>query len=88
MLNIECIIFSGKKNGFEAKLRKVCPNLLDIDGESAHHMSNIAKEHCGEFERDVENLLRDLYRDHTYSTDQRDYLKQVISIQVKVLFYI
>ena len=72
-----CGVMRGCKNGLEVKLRMKSPHILDIDGDSCHHMHNSSKIFCKEFEGWVEQLLSDLHEDHKWATDQESYLEQV-----------
>ena len=69
-----CNVMRGRKGGVEAKLREKCPQLLDIDGDSCHHIHNVAKRFCKPFESFVESLFNDLFNDFRWSTDLRDWL--------------
>jgi hypothetical protein len=71
----------GSSGGFETLLRKEnAPHLLDIDGDICHHVHNICKNFCGEFERVVESLQDDIHTDFKYSTDLRQYLQEICNI--------
>ena len=51
----------GKVSGLEVKMREnVAPQLLDIDGESCHHVQNIVKILTSTFDYYLENLYRDV----------------------------
>ena len=38
-----CAVMRGSKSGVESRMKKHCPNLLDIDGDTCHHVNNAAK---------------------------------------------
>ena len=45
-----CSVMRGSKSGLETRIRhSLCPTLLDIDGDSCHHIHNAAKKICGAF---------------------------------------
>lgn len=58
-----CSVMRGSISGVETRLREEkAPHLLNIDGDSCHHMNNVAKRFCAPFERHLENLFADIYR--------------------------
>lgn len=76
-----CAVMRGSKNGLEKKIRdRRAPHLLDIDGDSCHHLHNASKKLCCPFERWVESLLSDLHTDHKWSADMKDGLREICSI--------
>lgn len=76
-----CAVMRGSKNGLEKKIRdRRAPQLLDIDGDSCHHLHNASKRFCSPFERWVEALLSDLHTDHKWSADMKDGLREICSI--------
>ncbi|KAG1930781.1 hypothetical protein F2P79_022099 [Pimephales promelas] len=76
-----CAVMRGSKNGLEKKIRdRRAPHLLDIDGDSCHHLNNASKKLCSPFERWVESLLSDLHTDHKWSADMKDGLREICSI--------
>ena len=58
-----------KKGGVEALLREKIPTLLDIDGDTCHHMHNPSKRFCTNFQRYLEKLLDDVHNDTRWSPD-------------------
>lgn len=71
MLMDSCGVMSGSKMGLETRVRqKHCPMLLDVDGDSCHHIHNAAKVFAAPFGNHLENLFSDLHTDHQWSTDQ------------------
>lgn len=65
-----CNVMRGSKEGFEQQIKKKkAPHLLDIDGDSCHHIHNISKKFCEPFDRFVERLLLDLHTDCKWSPD-------------------
>ncbi|XP_059386115.1 uncharacterized protein LOC132120909 [Carassius carassius] len=76
-----CAVMRGSKNGLGKKIRDHrAPQLLDIDGDSCHHLHNSSKKLCCPFERWVESLLSDLHTDHKWSADMKDGLREICSI--------
>ncbi|KAK9976852.1 hypothetical protein ABG768_018673 [Culter alburnus] len=73
-----CAVMRGSKNGLEKLIRdRHAPQMLDIDGDSCHHIHNASKKFCSPFEHWVEGLLSDLHTDHRWSADMRDGLREI-----------
>jgi len=53
----------GKKAGFETLLRNHAVHMLDIDGDTCHHMHNIVKKFLSPFEKYIEYLCSDIHND-------------------------
>ena len=61
------------KNGFEPKVQEnLASHLLDIDGDSCHHVHNIAKCFTKPFENFLESLFSNILTDFYYSSDSRN----------------
>ncbi|GBM48941.1 hypothetical protein AVEN_150777-1 [Araneus ventricosus] len=56
-------------NKLEVKIRSQCPHLLDIDGDSCHHVHNTAKQFSEPFGMHVESLCTDIHNDLKWSPD-------------------
>lgn len=67
-----CAVMRGSKAGVETKLRSVCPNLLDIDGDICHHAHNVAKKFTKTLQGHIESLFYDLNSHFTWSADQKE----------------
>ena len=68
----------GCKSGLEKRIGdSVAPQLLDIDGDSCHHMHNIVKKFVQPFDSFLENLFRDIFRDFNLSADLLKRLKEL-----------
>ena len=68
----------GKVSGLEVKMRKnVAPQLLDIDGESCHHVQNIVKKLTSTFDYYLENLYRDVSTEFRFSPDSIEILQSI-----------
>jgi len=73
-----CNVMRGSKSGVELKIRTNKANhLLDIDGDSCHHIHNASKKFCKPFNNWVEALHTSIFNDVKWSSDIRDYLKQI-----------
>lgn len=71
-------VMRGSKNGFETKIRQcVAPNLLDIDGDTCHHIHNASKKFTAVFDNYLEALYRDIYNDFKWSEDLRVVLQDL-----------
>ena len=71
----------GKAAGVEALIRKRhCPELLDIDGESCHHISNCVQHFTKPFENHTETLFSLLHKDFQYDNEQLKMLEEVICL--------
>jgi hypothetical protein len=78
ILTDSCNVMRGHKSGLETRIRdNKAKHLLDIDGDSCHHLHNSAKEFSKPFEKWLENLFTDLFNDFKWSADLRDYLAEV-----------
>lgn len=76
-----CSVMRGTKSGLETLIRRrKAPHLLDIDGDSCHHIHNAVKILCKPFKMVVEKLLTDVYNDHCWSVDLRDILSKICDI--------
>ena len=76
-----CAVMRGSKNGLEKVIReRRAPHLIDIDGDSCHHMHNASKKICSPFEGWLERLLSDLHTDHRWSVDMRDNLSSICDL--------
>ena len=60
----------GKKSCFETLLRSSAAHLVDIDGDTCHHIHNAARKFCSNFESQVEKLCDNLLIDTKYSSDR------------------
>ncbi|KAL3066168.1 hypothetical protein OYC64_016169 [Pagothenia borchgrevinki] len=78
MMLDSCNVMRGSKSGLETRIRdKHCQNLLDIDGDSCHHIHNAAKKFAAPFCHNLEQLFTDLHTDHLWASDQVNYLMEV-----------
>lgn len=76
-----CNVMRGSKSGLETRIRDNKANhLLDVDGDSCHHIHNAAKKFSAPFGGHLESLFTDLYNDMKWSTDIRDYFEQVCEL--------
>ena len=59
VLSDSCAVMRGHISGVETRLREQkAPHLLDIDGDSCHHMQIIGKKFCSPFNGKLEKLFR------------------------------
>ena len=70
----------GKKSGVEARLREKAPHLLDIDGDTCHHMHNSTKKFSAVFEKHVERMMTDVHNDVRWSPDILENLRDICLI--------
>ncbi|KAK1893717.1 Glutathione S-transferase F10 [Dissostichus eleginoides] len=76
-----CNVMRGSKSGLETRIRdKHCQTLLDIDGDSCHHIHNAAKKFAAPFCHNLEQLFTDLHTDHLWASDQVHYLMEVCEL--------
>lgn len=66
-----CNVMRGSKSGLETRIReRHCSTLLDVDGDSCHHIHNAAKRFAEPFENYLEQLFADIHTDHQWASDQ------------------
>lgn len=66
-----CNVMRGSKSGLETRIRqKHCPTLLDVDGDSCHHVHNAAKTFAAPFSNFLEALFTDIHTDNQWASDQ------------------
>jgi len=75
-----CRVMRGAKNGLEVRVRREQVELLDIDGDSCHHIHNITKNFCKHFDHELEKLYTDIHNDHKWSADLRSWLQEVCEL--------
>lgn len=76
-----CAVMRGSKSGFETRIREeVCPHLVDIDGDSCHHIHNCCKKFCKQFDHHVETLFTDLHTDSKWTSDVKTSLQKLCNI--------
>ena len=73
-----CNVVRGSKSGLKKKLHEpVCPNLLNIDGDSCHQIHNGCKVFTEVFGKHLEHLFQPVYSDFKWSEDHRNILKDI-----------
>ncbi|CAL8275198.1 unnamed protein product [Boreogadus saida] len=78
MMMDSCAVMRGSKTGLETSVRhNHCPELLDIDGDSCHHIHNASKRFSSPFNGHLEQLFSDLHVDPKWASDQRAYLQEI-----------
>lgn len=76
-----CNVMRGKKAGVETRLRQEkAPHLMDIDGDSCHHLHNSCKKLCAPFDAYLEDLFTDLYNDFKWSSDLAELMTQLCEV--------
>jgi hypothetical protein len=76
-----CNVMRGSKSGLETRVHTgLAPHLLDIDGDSCHHAHNAAKKFSAQFDHILEALFVDIHTDFKWSTDLRDFLREICAI--------
>ena len=69
-------VIRGEKNGLEKRVGDLAPHLIDIDGDSCHHMHNIVKNFTNHFDKFLEGLFRNIYTDFKISADSSEMLRR------------
>ena len=75
-----CSVMRGHKTGFVTRLGSHDPHLLDINGDSCHHVHNSVEHFCQPFEFWVERLFCDLHTDFKWSMESRKLTTELCSI--------
>ena len=76
-----CGVMQGKKSVLEVRLQHGnAPHLLDIDGDSLHHVHNASNKITEKFNQSIEILLRDLINDLKWSPDLQSYMKELAGL--------
>ncbi|GBN19209.1 hypothetical protein AVEN_6412-1 [Araneus ventricosus] len=75
-----CNVMRGSKSGLEARIREKTTHLLDIDGDSCHHIHNSAKKLCKPFKGHVEKYFTDVFNDFKWSPDQKECCSEICLI--------
>lgn len=74
---VSCVLYSS---GVEVLLKNQAPHLLDIDGDSCHHIHNVAKSLCEPFGFWLERLFADLHMDFKYCTEYKKIMSEICRI--------
>lgn len=81
-----CNVMRGSKSGLETRIQQNhCPTLVDVDGDSCHHVHNAAKKFAEPFENYLEHLFTDLHTDHQWASDQVTVMYILILAYVKIV---
>ncbi|GBN78213.1 hypothetical protein AVEN_45094-1, partial [Araneus ventricosus] len=75
-----CNVMRGSKSGLEARIREKTTHLLDIDGDSCHHIHNSAKKLCKPFKGHVEKYFTNVFNDFKWSPDQKECCSEICLI--------
>ena len=87
MLMDSCAVMRGSKTGLEIRMHQYCPHLLDVDGDSCHHIHNAAKKFSEPFDGYLEKLFSDLQVDHQWSPDQVNKMQLLSRPRLLALLY-
>ena len=75
-----CSVMRGAKSGVETQIRsEKAPHLLDIDGDSCHHIHSASKKFCLPFDNWLEKLIKDIFNDLKWSVDIKEFLSELCS---------
>ena len=73
-----CSVIRGCENDFEIKLREsVASALIDMNGDSCHHIHNACKKFTKIFDKYLEQLYQDIYNELKWSEDIRVILEDI-----------
>ena len=73
MLMDSCSVMRGSKSGLEKRIRdNLAPHLLDIDGDSCHHIHNVAKKFTKPYDKFLEKLFSGIYNEFYYAADSKE----------------
>ncbi|GBL77986.1 hypothetical protein AVEN_143306-1 [Araneus ventricosus] len=72
-----CSVMRGENAGLEVKIRSQRLNILDIDGDSFHHVHNVAKQFPKPFGMQVECLCTDIRNYLKWSPDLRAIFSEI-----------
>ena len=75
-----CKVMRGSKSGVEVRLRNVAQHLLDIDGDTVHHVHNASKRLTDPFAQLIENLGKTLHKDMKWHKDVEEALEEICFI--------
>lgn len=76
-----CNVMRGSKSGLKTRIREQqASHLLDVDGDSYHHIHNAAKKFSAAFGRHLESLFIDLYNDMKWFSDIKDYFEKICEL--------
>ena len=81
VLSDSCAVMRGHIFGVEKRIRDgKAPHLLDIDGDSCHHMQIIAKQFCSPFNGKLEKLYNAFFTDFKWCSEYKLYLSEICSL--------
>jgi hypothetical protein len=75
-----CSTMRGHKAGVETLMRKKNTHLLDIDGDTAHIVSNAAKKFCSPFKNYLENFANSVFIDIQQQPKQKALFSEIHEI--------
>lgn len=81
VLSDSCAVMRGHISGVETKIREEkATHLLDIDGDTCHHMQIIAKKFCAPFRGKLEKLFYNLHTDFKWCSEYKIYFSEICTI--------
>ena len=78
MLMDSCSVMRGENSVFETRVREVAPHLIDVDGDSCHHIHNFVKKVTSHFRYYLEGLFRDIYHDFQHSASSLEIFEGMV----------
>lgn len=73
-----CNVMHGSKNGLETRIRtERASQMLDVDGDSCHHIHNACKQLCQPFDHWVEYMHSDIHNNLKWSPDLCQYFEEI-----------
>lgn len=76
-----CAVMRGHISGVETRIRtEKAQHLLDVDGDSCHHMQIIAKKFSTPFGGKLEALFSNIYTDFKWCSEHKMFLKEICDI--------
>ena len=76
-----CAVMRGRVSGVEKRIRdNYAPHLLNIDGDSCHHVHNGCKALCKPFDKFLENFFHDVHTDMFYSADLKEAMQALAQL--------
>ena len=72
-----CNVMRGSNGDVETLLRQRALQLIDIDGDSCHHVQIVAKIFCEPFDLWPQQLFQDLYLDFKYRSEHKEIMSEL-----------
>ncbi|GFR93736.1 DNA repair and recombination protein RAD54 [Elysia marginata] len=80
----------GCNNGFQEKMKKDAPHIINIDGDVCHHIHNIVKMFSTELDSEnfLGRFLDDIFNDFEYTEDKKKVLVKLQNAYIKTVQYL